>query len=48
LYWYAHLPLYSPLVQGAVAEVARRAEALDDAWAAAAEQVVSAVSVAKS
>ena len=35
LYWYAHLPLYSPLVHRAVAEVARRAEALDDAWAAA-------------
>lgn len=48
LYWYAHLPLYSPLVQGAVAEVARRAEALDDAWAAAAEQVLSAVSAGKS
>jgi uncharacterized protein YbjT (DUF2867 family) len=31
LYWYAHLPLYSPLVNGAVAEIARRAEALDDA-----------------
>ena len=31
LYWYAHLPLYSPLVHSAVAEVARRAEALDDA-----------------
>lgn len=34
LYWYGHLPLYSPLVHSAVAEVARRAEALDDAWAA--------------
>lgn len=29
LYWYAHLPLYSPLVHSAVAEVARRAESLD-------------------
>ncbi len=29
LYWYAHLPLYSPLVQSAVAEVVRRAESLD-------------------
>jgi hypothetical protein len=29
LYWYAHLPLYSPLVNSAVAEIARRAEALD-------------------
>ncbi len=29
LYWYAHLPLYSPLVHGAVAEIARRAESLD-------------------
>ena len=28
-YWYGHLPLYSPLVNGAVAEIARRAEALD-------------------
>jgi uncharacterized protein YbjT (DUF2867 family) len=28
LYWYGHLPLYSPLVNGAVAEIARRAEAL--------------------
>lgn len=26
LYWYAHLPLYGPLVRGAVAEIARRAE----------------------
>jgi len=26
LYWYAHLPLYGPLVHGAVAEIARRAE----------------------
>jgi hypothetical protein len=40
LYWYGHLPLYSPLVQGAVAEVARRAESLDDERAATAEQVV--------
>jgi uncharacterized protein YbjT (DUF2867 family) len=30
LYWYAHLPLYSPLVHGAVAEIARRAERLDE------------------
>jgi hypothetical protein len=30
LYWYAHLPLYGPLVSSAVAEIARRAEALDD------------------
>jgi hypothetical protein len=37
LYWYAHLPLYSPMVHSAVAEVARRAEAIDDARAAAAE-----------
>jgi hypothetical protein len=29
LYWFAHLPLYAPLVNGAVAEIARRAEALD-------------------
>jgi uncharacterized protein YbjT (DUF2867 family) len=29
LYWYAHLPLYGPLVKSAVAEIARRAEALD-------------------
>ena len=29
LYWFAHLPLYSPLVNGAVAEIARRAEALE-------------------
>ena len=36
LYWYAHLPLYSPLVNGAVAAVARRAEAFDDERAAAA------------
>jgi hypothetical protein len=42
LYWYAHLPLYSPLAQGAMAEVARRAEELDDDWMAAAEQLVSA------
>jgi hypothetical protein len=44
LYRYAHLLLYGPLVQGAVAEVARQTEALDDAWAAAAEQVFSAES----
>ncbi|NGP51961.1 DUF2867 domain-containing protein [Thioalkalivibrio sp. XN8] len=31
LYWYGHLPLYSPLVNGAVAEIARRAEALERA-----------------
>jgi hypothetical protein len=31
LYWYSHLPLYGPLVNGAVAEIARRAEALEDA-----------------
>jgi hypothetical protein len=30
LYWYAHLPLYGPLVHSAVAEIARRAEALDE------------------
>lgn len=30
LYWYAHLPLYSPLVHGAVAEIARRAGRIDD------------------
>jgi hypothetical protein len=42
LYWYAHLPLYSPLAQGAMADVARRAEELDDVWMAAAEQLVSA------
>jgi len=30
LYWYAHLPLYGPLVRGAVAEIARRAERLGD------------------
>jgi len=29
LYWFGHLPLYSPLVNGAVTEIARRAEALD-------------------
>jgi len=29
LYWYAHLPLYGPLVHGAVAEIARRAELLE-------------------
>ncbi len=29
LYWSAHLPLYSPLLQSAAAEVARRAESLD-------------------
>ena len=29
LYWYAHLPLYGPLVHGAVREIARRAEQLD-------------------
>jgi hypothetical protein len=40
LYWYAHLPLYSPLVNGAVAEIARRAESLDDERAAIAENVV--------
>lgn len=28
-YWYAHLPLYGPLVNGAVREIARRAEQLD-------------------
>jgi hypothetical protein len=39
LYWYAHLPLYSPLVQSAVAEVARRAEAFDDERTTTAEQV---------
>ncbi len=39
LYWYAHLPLYSPLVNSAVAEVARRAEALDDKRATTAEPV---------
>jgi uncharacterized protein YbjT (DUF2867 family) len=48
LYWYAHLPLYGPLVHSAVAEVARRAEALDDTWAATAKQVASAASTAKS
>jgi len=31
-YWYPDLPLYNPRVQSAVAEVARRAEALDDEW----------------
>lgn len=31
LYWYAHLPLYGPLVRGALAEIVRRAEALDRA-----------------
>ena len=36
LYWYGHLPLYSPLVNGAVAEIARRAEALERERAAAA------------
>jgi hypothetical protein len=46
LYWYAHLPLYSPLVQSAVAEVARRAEALDHAWAAA-KQAGAAVHAAR-
>jgi len=30
LYWYLHLPLYGPLVRGALKEIARRAEALDD------------------
>jgi hypothetical protein len=29
LYWYLHLPLYGPLVRGALKEIARRAEALD-------------------
>jgi hypothetical protein len=29
LYWYLHLPLYGPLVRGAVKEIARRAERLD-------------------
>jgi uncharacterized protein YbjT (DUF2867 family) len=33
LYWFAHLPLYGPLVHAAVAEIARRAEALDEARA---------------
>jgi hypothetical protein len=33
LYWYAHLPLYGPMIRAAIAEVARRAEALDDARA---------------
>jgi hypothetical protein len=42
LYWYAHLPPYSPLVQGAMAEAVRRAEELDDVWMAAAEPLVSA------
>jgi hypothetical protein len=42
LYWYAHLPLYSPLVHGTVAGVAHQAEALDDTRAEAAEQVLSA------
>ncbi len=28
-YWYAHLPLYGPLVRGALEEIARRAEALE-------------------
>ncbi len=41
-YRYAKLPLYTPLVHGAVAEVAHQAEALDDTRAAAAEQVLSA------
>jgi hypothetical protein len=36
LYWYAHLPLYGPMIRAAIAEVARRAEALDDARAAGA------------
>ena len=36
LYWYGHLPLYSPLVNGAVAEIARRAEVLERERAAAA------------
>jgi uncharacterized protein YbjT (DUF2867 family) len=36
LYWYAHLPLYGPLVKSAVAEIARRAEALEDAAVGAA------------
>jgi len=35
LYWYAHLPLYGPLVHGAVAEIARRAELLEGPRAAA-------------
>ncbi|MEJ2514565.1 MAG: DUF2867 domain-containing protein [Gammaproteobacteria bacterium] len=30
VYWYAHLPLYGPLVRSAVKEIARRAEALGD------------------
>ncbi len=29
LYWYAHLPFYGPLVNSAVREIARRAEALE-------------------
>jgi uncharacterized protein YbjT (DUF2867 family) len=37
LYWYAHLPLYSPLLKSAVARVARRAQALDDERVAAAD-----------
>ena len=30
-YWYAHYPLYRPLVSGALSEVLRRAERLDAA-----------------
>ena len=42
LYWYAHLPLYGPLVRRAVAEIVRRAEQIDDARPARAEAMTSA------
>lgn len=41
LYWYAHLPLYGPMIRAAIAEVARRAEALDDARTAGAPRAAA-------
>ncbi|HSN70187.1 MAG TPA: DUF2867 domain-containing protein [Steroidobacteraceae bacterium] len=42
LYWYGHLPLYGPLVRGAVAEIVRRAEQIDHAGSAKVEEPGSA------